>query len=565
MNSDRAPQGWSLMLAVAVVLAAVLFLFPLLLGFPLLDPDEGLLASIAQEMVERDDWITPRLLGKPFLDKPIFFIWARALSLRAFGMSEAAVRLPGLLFGLLGMVSTGLVAWRMFGRPTGILAAMFYATLIVPTALAQAAMGDVALVPLVSLGLLTFYEADRAETARAATAWAGAAGMLLGVCCLTKGLAGVALTGVAYGGYLLATRRLTLGVCLRGAAAMALGAVVALPWYAAMEVRNPGYNYYYFVERHVLGFLSDTQLHGKQPWWYYLPVLFAGGLPWIAYLPVAVYDGWTRTRPPGAPTGGGATALPWCWLIGGTLFLSASRSKLVTYIWPVFPAVAILAAVVWARRIEGRLGPAARRLLAWIFCLSSLCGPVVLPVVLIVVQSKLQMEFSRRVWLTSFLAAGLAWVPLGFWIAGRLRSTLAAAVLSLAAQFAVIMMVVMPPVAENSSARELAGHFNRLGRLPPRLLIADERIGSLVFYLSPQLRASLREGQLQQVKLGDLPRTQPGAVIAVSRRRVRRASRHFDLDGLGYRAAGRYRLYAAGDLEPRRLAGVDRQTGTMRR
>ena len=79
----------------AIVIAAVMFVFPLFVPFPLLDPDEGLHASIAQEMVERGDWITPRFLGQPFFDKPILYFWIQAVSLRLFGSNEAAVRLPG--------------------------------------------------------------------------------------------------------------------------------------------------------------------------------------------------------------------------------------------------------------------------------------------------------------------------------------------------------------------------------------------------------------------------------------------------------------------------------------
>ena len=92
----------------AVVLALVIFVFPLLIRFPLLDPDEGLHAEIAREMAERGDWITPRFLGEPFFDKPILYCWVEAASLRLLGPNEAAVRLPGLMFGLLGAVTTGL-------------------------------------------------------------------------------------------------------------------------------------------------------------------------------------------------------------------------------------------------------------------------------------------------------------------------------------------------------------------------------------------------------------------------------------------------------------------------
>jgi 4-amino-4-deoxy-L-arabinose transferase-like glycosyltransferase len=107
--------------------------------------------------------------------------------------------------------------------------------------------------------------------------------------------------------------------------------LVALPWYLAMDAREPGYVRYYFLNRHVLGFTTETQRHGGQPWWYYAPVLIAGGLPWIVYV---------RTRllldAPGN--------FLWIWMAASLVLLSLSNSKAVTYALPVIPAVAIVAA-----------------------------------------------------------------------------------------------------------------------------------------------------------------------------------------------------------------------------
>jgi hypothetical protein len=101
--------------AAAIVLTVVLYVWPLTLGAPIIDPDEGLHAAIAQEMLDRGDAVMPRFLGEPFLDKPILYFWALMASLRAFGASELAVRLPGLLFGWLGALTTALLAWQMAG------------------------------------------------------------------------------------------------------------------------------------------------------------------------------------------------------------------------------------------------------------------------------------------------------------------------------------------------------------------------------------------------------------------------------------------------------------------
>jgi 4-amino-4-deoxy-L-arabinose transferase-like glycosyltransferase len=585
----------------ASVLAAVLVLYPLVLApaIPLLDPDEGLHASIAQEMVERGDWIVPRLLGEPFLDKPILYFWAEAASLKIFGMSEAAVRLPGLLFGLLGAWTTALLAGRLFDRRTGVLAGLFYGTMVLPIALMQAAAHDVALVPWVNLALLAFWQADHVRRIRLESLmYTAVAGVALGLAILTKGLAGVALVGIAYAGYLLIARRLTLASCARGALALAIAGAIASAWYVAVEIRIPGYLHYYFVERHVLGFATDSQAHGNARWWYYLPILLVGGLPWIAYLPAALQDGLARwkirrsaakrqemrggtrtancrlqiancklqidepstvaTPPLSARHTALATARPgspnlllWWWLIGCTLFLSLSHSKLVTYIWPVFPVPAILVAVAWGRLLQGEMAPGARRSMAWTLWSASLLGPLALPLTLAIAGRHFGLQFAGLTWLVAAAIALATWVPAWFWRCGRLRAVPAAAMLVIAAHFAFLMTAVLPHVAPRLSARELAQHFNHDGRIPPRVFLAEERLGSLVFYLAPQLRAGLQAGQLQPCKLdkmAPLSCLKPGEVLAVPEKKVPRNGLRGELSEFAYERVDRYRLYRSAAL-----------------
>ena len=106
--STRAGAPW-------LVLLATLYVLPLVIPFPLLDPDEGLHAAITQEMLARGDWVLPRFLGQPFLDKPILFFWTQEASFRLFGEHEASARLPGLLFGALGALTTGWLAASILG------------------------------------------------------------------------------------------------------------------------------------------------------------------------------------------------------------------------------------------------------------------------------------------------------------------------------------------------------------------------------------------------------------------------------------------------------------------
>ena len=502
----------------------------------------------------------PHLLNEPFLDKPILYFWAIAASLKIFGMSEAAVRLPGLLFGMLGTLTTAAVAWRILGRRTGLIAGMFYASMILPLALVQLPAHDVALVPWVNLALLCFWESDRGGSSRRAWAWTAAAGVVLGLAILTKGLAGVALVGIAYGGYLIVSRRLRFIHCFRAALALTVAAIIGSSWYLAVEHSNPGYLRYYFFERHVLGFLTQSQPHGWAPWWYYFPILIVGGIPWIGYLPVLVQDAvsrWRERMPAVTDARGNRPLLLLgCWFVGCTLFLTVSRSKLVTYIWPVFPAMAILAAIVWARKIDGVLSDGAKRWMGRIVWCTCLIGPLALPATFAITQIALPTRFSLLAWTLAVVAALTSLAPLWSWLRGRDRLTLGLAATTVCGQLVVLLLCAFPQVAVGLSGRDLADYFNRTRELPSRMLMAQERVGSVVFYLDRDLRSQLHLGQMANQDIDDpLPSPALGTKewIVIPERHLHTALNDYDLSSLPYERAGRFRLYRRSDVEPRAL------------
>ncbi len=538
----------------AVLIAILLFLCPLGLGIPLVDPDEGLHASIAQEMVEKGDWITPRFQGEAFLDKPILFTWSQAVSLRLFGMSEAAVRLPGLLFGLAAMITTGIIGWRIFSPIAGFFAAILYGTMILPMILVQLPVHDVALIPFASLAILFFWEADRASGFGRKAILTVAIGVLLGVTCLTKGLVGVGLVGVAYGSYLLVTRRLTVEACVRGGVALSIAGLTALPWYLAMEARVPGYLHYYFVERHLLGLATESQRHSDKPFWFYLPILLGGALPWGVYLPVAVRDWWAKRGLAEKPPANGGTTLLWCWLIACGILLSAAGSKLVTYIWPVLPPIAILAASVWARLLDGSLSEPARRWFGSNFAPAGWIGPLLLPTALIVLHFAIGLPVPWYVGVLAVLIGFSAWIPSWLWLKGRYEQALSVGPLVPAAHMVFVLAFIGPHVIVEHNARDLAAYFNRLGSVPEEVVIVEERVGSVLFYMNPALRAQLRPGQLRGERAKEveyLEDLKPDAVYALAECRAEYAGRYLDVEKAVWRPAGRYRLYNSVPLECR--------------
>ncbi len=527
-------------------LGATLYLLPLALSWPLLDPDEGLHAAIAQEMVEKGDWLVPRLFGRPFWDKPAFYFWFEAGSLAALGMNERAVRLPGLLFALCGTLSTAALAARALGRKIALPAAAFYATMFLPMALSLAATHDVALVVWTNLALLMLWESLWAQSAAHRRAWIFGAGLALGLAMLTKGLFGVALVLTAHGLYLVVSRRLASAHIVQGLAAVAIGAALAALWFWPMHRQNPGYLQYFFIERHFLGLFGGTQTHGGQPFWYYLPVLLLGGLPWIGYLPPLVRDALDRRRsgqPAIDPPCRDAVVWLCCQLAGCTLLLSLAGSKLATYLWPVFPSVAILAAHAWQRWLDGRLSPEAATMMRRTLLTSCVCGPIVFLPIALVAAEKLDLHLSGAVWWAIAAAALSPLAVLAVWRRAGLPCAMGTAVATTALQFALAVLFVLPPAAEQLSARRLAQFFNEQAAMPARVRIVDERVGSLVFYLRPQWREDLEPGRIARISARLAAYEPPPLALVVPENRLRRLRRHCDVHHWPFVTVGRHRVY----------------------
>jgi 4-amino-4-deoxy-L-arabinose transferase-like glycosyltransferase len=276
---DQVSRRWLALAVIATV--ALVYLYPLTLSTPLLDPDEGLHASIAQEMVERGDYVIPRFCGEPFRDKPIVYFLAQAGSLQLFGMHEWAVRLPGVLFSLLGSFTTAALAWRFYDKEIASYALIASLTLVLPVMLTQSPAHDIALVPVINLLAICFWEQERAGTTRRLWCLLIGGAVCVALSLLTKGLIGIAVFAVGIGLYAIATKSVSWRLAGRSAFVLGCGAILASPWFLAMEAASPGYLNYYFVHRHLLGFATEAQTHGKAPWYYYAAPVLGGAMPWL--------------------------------------------------------------------------------------------------------------------------------------------------------------------------------------------------------------------------------------------------------------------------------------------
>jgi 4-amino-4-deoxy-L-arabinose transferase-like glycosyltransferase len=477
-------------------------------------------------------------MGEPFLDKPILYFWMQAASLATFGPSEFAVRLPGTLMTVAGVLAIGWLAGAMFGTAVGTWAALCYATMLLPFAVSLVPLHDVAMVPLGTLAFGAFWHTRHASSTRSILCWTLVAGLALGLSILGKGLTGVGLVGIGIAAWLVWSRALSWRLVMAGAVALAIAVVIAWPWYAAMERAVPGYLHYYFIERHIAGVTETTQRHAGRAFWYYLPILAAGTWPWLLFA-------LRRVR---APLRDGERLL-WCWLVADVAVLSLAGSKLATYVLPTVPAVAALAALGLTRPVVTD-GDVRRR-----DRLTKLAAGVTATIPIVALVGLAVLGHWPRVPRSSEVLACLPLVVVAVtvWTRARLAWGPPQLLMATAATLLISALVVRPFVADRFTARNLAAQFNRAGTLPSKVWVIDEGIGSLVFYLRPELRRALRVRQIEHVsRFSLLDRRSPSdAVMAVASDRVPGVSRVIDLQGAPQPAEGRFLILPLTAVRPR--------------
>jgi 4-amino-4-deoxy-L-arabinose transferase-like glycosyltransferase len=331
----------------AVLIVVFGLLFTLFLGrLPLLEPDEARYAEIPREMLERGDLVTPRLNHVKYFEKPPLHYWLNAASQSLFGTGEFAVRFPSALLGLCGVLMTYHAGRRAFGRRAGLYGAMVLGSSALFASLARVNSIDMTLTFCMSAALFAFLLASREGEERKGLYY-HLFYLSAALAVLAKGLIGMVLPGGVIFLYILLSRRWRLLAEMRLPTGIPLFLAVCAPWFVLVSLRNPEFAGFFFIHEHFQRFL--TKVHGRyEPPWFFIPVLLGGMFPWTFFLPETVSTirkAWSREK---------LFLLLWIGVI--LLFFSMSSSKLIPYILPVFPALALLVgtALCGAARGEGR-------------------------------------------------------------------------------------------------------------------------------------------------------------------------------------------------------------------
>jgi 4-amino-4-deoxy-L-arabinose transferase-like glycosyltransferase len=433
-----------------------------LASFGLIGADEPRYAQVAREMLAGHDWITPTLGGRPWLEKPPLYYWQAMLAYSVFGVCDWAARLPSAIDAAFMMIAIYLF-FRRFRSGTELDAALMTVSAAGIIGFARAASMDMALAASFTVALLAWYAWH--ESGTGAYLWLAYAFLALGM--LAKGpvapflaAAVIAIFAIAKGDYGMLRRTLSIPGIL-------LFCAIALPWYIAVQLRNPDF-FHDFILQHNLERFSTNLYHHREPFWYYIPVLLLALLPWTVFAVAAVAETirawWSERREMLKSENKKEDTLNiflLIWLLVPVVFFSISQSKLPGYILPALPAGTLLLAEYVRRHVAGDHPPGTLPLILHGLAAAGLIVPALL--------LGQVMLFHHITWGTPALIALTLAIALAIGIVLTLRMpaglrmlrfvTLIPVVLAVAA----VLRLYAPALDNTLSARPLAIDLGKLG------------------------------------------------------------------------------------------------------
>lgn len=335
----------------AILLVFFVMVYILPLGTrPIIIPDESRYSETPREMIESGDWISPKLMGVRYFEKPVFGYWLNAASMSLFGQNSFANRLPAAAAAGMSALLLMFLLARRVGPRTGLIGAgvMLSSALVFILGVFNVLDGTFSM--CVTGTMVFFFMAYSEANVRRRIGMLCLCGVFCGFAFLTKGFLAFVFPALVVVPFLAWERKWKHFLTMPWIPALAAG-LVALPWCVMIAIREPDFwNYFFWVE-HVGRFLEPGGPQHPEPFWFFVPVLVGGALPWTALFPAAA-AGVKKMGP--SPL----VRFALCWLIFPFLFLSASGGKLGTYILPCLAPLAVIMAV----GLESYLSGGGRRL-----------------------------------------------------------------------------------------------------------------------------------------------------------------------------------------------------------
>ena len=496
----KARTDWLLLVAICV------FLFFYGLGsFGLLGADEPRYAQVAREMLDRGDWVTPTLQGTPWLEKPPLYYWQARIAYRVGrallpatyvtdgsragmpapheGITDQAARLPSAVDAVLLIVAV-YIFLRRFRPGSEVDSALIVAGCAGMIGYARAASPDMPLTATFAVALLAWYSWYQHKRRLPLLLFY----FCLALATLAKGPVAPFLAAFILLFFLLVKHDRQAILRTLWIPGIVLYLVAALPWYLAVQLRNPQF-FRVFILQHNLGRFAEDLYHHRQPFWFYLPVLLLAILPWILWLILAIVEKarltWAERREAFASPEDSFGLFLLVWLLVPVFFFSFSHSKLPGYILPAVPAGGLLISEYLAvRRSEQSQLSFLMAGMHGMVCGALIFAALISPTV--IMNQRLAMGAA------AYVAAGIG-ALVALLIAAALRSragirllrvtTLASIVVGIAA----VLRLAAPSIDAKLSARPIARAIQSFSHEPVPIAVYGtnrEQEYGLEFYLN---------------------------------------------------------------------------------
>jgi 4-amino-4-deoxy-L-arabinose transferase-like glycosyltransferase len=380
-----------------LVLALTLFMaLPGFFSLPPVDRDEVLFAQASRQMLASGDVIDIRFADQPRYKKPVGIYWLQAAAAAATGQPGAiwSYRLVSLAGVLLAVGMTWGVARRALVPGAAVLAAMILGSCLLIGGEARLAKTDAMLLGAIMVGQWVLARAwlpgGRGQVSSLGTGTAAVFWAALAATILIKGPIGPMVLGFTLGGLCLMRRDLALLRALQPGRGLALLAVLVLPWVIAITVKSQGAFWTASVGHDLMGKLVDGQeSHGAPPG-IYLAAVWVTFWPGSMLLLAALPGLWAARREPVA-------ALALVWVVPAWIVFELTKTKLVHYVLPTYPALALMVALGLTR------GPVWRGA-AWVLA----PVPLIVMVALAVLAQRLGVALPLTFWPLAVMAILLA-------------------------------------------------------------------------------------------------------------------------------------------------------------
>jgi len=307
----------------------------------LVEPDEGRYAEIPREMVVSGDWVTPRLNGFKYFEKPPFQYWMTAINYELFGQSNTTARLWTAFFGFV----CGLFMWQvgnaLFGRPSG-----FYAFIVTISSFLFVGAGHVLTLDMsvsvfmaMAVGALAVAKIKKANPV-STICWMLFSWSCLAGAVLSKGLIGVVLPAATVVFYSLWQRDWKIWLDIHLIKGLLLFFAITVPWFVLVSQQNSEFLNFFFIHEHWERYTSTVHRRDG-PFYYFIPIFLIGVCPWLATAIRAIFKPGFALKP-NCNGEFDSKRFLWIFCVVTFVFFSLGKSKLPAYILPMIPVVALL-------------------------------------------------------------------------------------------------------------------------------------------------------------------------------------------------------------------------------